>query len=257
MNKRSDVVENLKPFLINHKNILTIWEGGSAATKSLDLYSDLDLMLVAEKKHIETLYQEIDAFFEKHYGIKESLRMPEPAWHGFSQKFYYLDQTEPYFYIDLCILPPNIKDRFTATDRHGVGVVWKDTISFVNPKPSDQEEVKQRAESFYNQAKEGSFVLRLEIEKALLRKNYLDSFHFMYSFMMRYLVPLLNIEHRIERVDFGIRYAEKDYSKSDVDLLLKFLKASNIETLEIVKEALFKRYEELKMKHHSLKLNKK
>ena len=252
MNKRSDVIEKLKPFLIERKNILTIWEGGSAATKSLDPYSDLDLMLVAEQNDIETIYDEIDTFFYNHYGIIESLRMPEPAWHGFSQKFYYLDQTESYFYIDLCILPPHIKDRFTATDRHGVGVIWKDTINFINPKPSNQDEVNQRAKKFYNQTKEGAFVLRLEIEKALLRNNYLDSFHFMYSFMMRYLVPLLNIEHRIERVDFGIRYAEKDYTKEDLKLIFSFLKASDLKTLKLVKQVMFKRYEALKLKYQDL-----
>ena len=254
MYKRREVIDKLKPFLVNQTKILSIWEGGSAATNALDEFSDLDLLLVAEKEDIEVLFQIIDAFFEAQFGIIESMRMHEPTWHGFAQKFYLLNHTEPWFYVDLCILPKTIEDRFTAVDRHGNAVVWKDSIGFVHSEKTACDVIDNRVRVFYKRAIEGAFVLRLEVKKALHRNCYLDAYQFLYGFVMRHLVILMNIEHRKEKVDFGIRYAQRDYSKEDYELLMQFLKASTIEDIGIVSKALFKRFDVLKDKYATLNI---
>ena len=243
---RNDVINRLKPFVMHHKKVLTAWEGGSAATKSVDRYSDLDLMIVAEAKAVETIFSSVEALFLEHYGIQESMRLPEPTWHGFAQKFYLLKATEPWFYVDLCVLTPASEDTFTAPDRHGNGVVWKDTINFIDTKPTPPETIQKRAKMHYMRATKGTFVLRLEIEKALHRNHYLDAYHFTYSFVMRCLVPLMNIEHRIAKVDFGVRYISHDYTKEDYQLIKSFMEVSTIEALKAITARLFKRYETLK-----------
>ncbi len=249
MKNRDDVIVKLKPFLTEHPKTLAVWEGGSAATNTLDAYSDLDILIVAEKHDTETLLNTIDAFFEKQFGVIESMRMPEPTWHGFAQKFYHLANTEPWLYVDLCVMPPTVDDGFTAPDRHGLGVVWKDTIDFIKPAPTPHEMIKQRAAAHYARATQGAFILRLEIEKAFRRKHYLDAYQFMHGFIMRHLVPLMNIEHRIAKVDFGIRYADRDYAPEDYQLLVRFFRASSLEALKGLSIELFNRFEALKAKH--------
>ncbi len=253
MHTRDDVKTKLRIFLQDHPKVLAAWEGGSAATDALDAYSDLDVLVVAEESDTEDLFQEIDALFAEHFGITDTLRLPEPTWHGFAQKFYELENTEPWFYVDLCILPETTEDPFTAADRHGEVVVWKDTIDIVNKDPSSEDAVQKRAEAFYERATQGTFVLRKEIDKAFRRDHYLDAYHFLYAFVMRSLVPLLNMEHRIAKVDFGIRYADRDYSTEDYDLLMRFFRVSDLEGLKRIAKDLMLRYEQLKKTHEPKK----
>ncbi len=135
-------------------------------------------------------------------------------------------------------MPRDIKDPFTASDRHGKGVVWKDKTGFIHNESTPSEDIEKRAS-------EGSFVLCKEIEKVFIRKKYLDAYHFIYGYMMRHIVPLMNIEHRIERVDFGVRYAVREYSESDYALLMRFFKASTLDELRDVYSGLQARYNEL------------
>ncbi len=246
MHTRDSVIETLKPFLIEHPQVLVAWEGGSAANDAIDAYSDLDVMIVAEEGDTDTLFAEIETCLREHFGIREAMRLPEPAWHGFAQTFYALRDTEPWFYVDLCILPPKPEDPFTASDRHGNVVIWKDTLGFIDHRPTPREIVEKRARTFYVRATQDTFVLRAEVDKALRRNRYLDAYHFMYAFIMRCLIPLMNIEHRIEKVDFGMRYAERDYAAEDSDLLLRFFAVSNLEALKNLAEEIFSRYEHLK-----------
>ena len=246
MQTRDDVIKTLKPYIINHPHVLAVWEGGSAATNHLDAYSDLDVMLVVKKEDTETVFQGIETLFREHFGLEEAYRLKEPTWHGFSQTFYALKNSAPWFYVDLCILPPNAKDPFTAPDRHGQGVVWKDTIGFINPKPTEASITKKRVQTAYERATEGTFVLRKEIDKALIRNHYMDAYHFMYSFMMRSLVPLMNIEHRPTKVDFGLRYAKNDYTSDDYILIEAFMRAHDIEDLRTLKDKFINRYKALK-----------
>ncbi len=254
MKTRNDVVKILKTFIVEHSKVLCAWEGGSAATDDVDAFSDLDVMVVVEEKNVDRLFKDVDALFEKHFGVREAMRVEEPAWHGFSQKFYDLENTEPWFYVDFCVLPKTIEDPFTASDRHGEMMVWKDAIDFIDNTPTAKETIQKRAKAYYARATKGNFVLRKEIDKAFRRGRYLDAYHFLYSFLMRSLAPLLNIEHRVAKVDFGLRYAKRDYSLEDYGMVLRFFQASDIEELKDVAEGLFARYEELKKLHaHDIK----
>ncbi len=253
MYTRDDVKAKLQAFLKAHRKVLAAWEGGSAATDALDAYSDLDVLIVAAENDTEELFQEIDDLFTEHFGIRDALRLPEPTWHGFAQKFYDLKNTEPWFYVDLCILPQTTADPFTARDRHGEVAVWKDTIGIVDKDPTSEDAIQKRAEAQYERATQGTFVLRKEIDKAFRRDHYLDAYHFLYAFVMRSLVPLLNMEHRIAKVDFGIRYAERDYSAADYDLLMRFFRVSDLEGLKRIAKELILRYEQLKTAHEPKK----
>lgn len=250
MNSRDLVIDIIKPILMNHDHILTIWEGGSKATKRLDEYSDLDLMMVTEKEDTLKIYELLEDVLDNHFGIQSVYKVKEPAWHGFSQRFYQLKKTEPYFYLDVCILYPEIKDKFTAVDRHGEAYVWKDTIDFIDPTPTSKKEVISKAKAFYENAIISEFVLYNEATKALLRNHYLDAYPMVNAYLMRHLVPLLNIHYRIEQVDFGLRYADRFYNQEDLKMIEAFYKAQSIDDLKDNFTAFKARFETLKQSIH-------
>ena len=246
MLKRSEVIDIIKPFIVNRDDVMAVWEGGSAATNTLDAYSDLDLMVVVEDHAVEDVMQAMDAFLSKSFGIAQSYRVPEPAWHGFSQTFYQLNQTPAWFYLDFCVLPQSINDPFTAPDRHGVGLVWVDKAAFIKREPTPKKMVEKRAKAAYERATGALFVMTIELEKAFLREHYLDAYHGLYAFMMRSLVPLLNLHTRKAQVDFGLRYAERVYASEDLALIESFFKASDFDALKTIKSQMFARFEALK-----------
>lgn len=246
MNTRDIVIQKIKPILVKHDKILTIWEGGSRATKRLDQYSDLDLMMVTNKEDTLSIYNFFESLLEETFGIQKVYKVKEPAWHGFSQRFYQLKNTEDYFYLDVCILHPKIKDKFTAIDRHGEAFVWKDTIHFIDPTPTPNEMVDSKAHAFYENAISSEFILYNEVNKALKRKNYLDAFTMVNGYLMRHLIPLLNIKYRKAQVDFGLRYADYYYQKEDIKMIERFFKAQTIEDLQSSFEELNKRFNQLK-----------
>lgn len=249
MKTRQNLIDLLKPFLTNHPHVLAVWEGGSAATDHLDAYSDLDLMVVVERADTSLLFGEIEQQLAHAFGIKERYRVPEPAWHGFSQCFYQFETTAPWLYLDLCLLPPDLEDRFTASDRHGIIEPWKDTIGFIDNRPTALDAIEHRAKTCYRRAVSGEFVLRLEVEKALHRAHLVDAQLFLHGYLMRHLAPLLNLEHRKTKVDFGIRYAKRDYAPDDYMLVSMFFQAATCSALANVAAAFFVRFNQLKQQY--------
>lgn len=253
MKTRQNLIDLLKPLLMQDERVLTVWEGGSAATSQLDAFSDLDLMVVANKKDIESLFEVIEKQLDFNFGMKDRYRMPEPAWHGFSQCFYQFEKTEPWLYLDLCLLPEDLEDRFTACDRHGMIEPWKDTIGFIDNRPTAEDTIERRAMTYYQKAITGEFVLRLEIDKALRREHVLDATHFLHSYLMRHLAPLLNLKHRKAKVDFGIRYAKQAYPIEDYTFIETFFQAGTVAQLRVVAATFFERFETLKMQFEQYK----
>ncbi len=246
MHTREDILELLKPFMLEHPKVLAVWEGGSAATNHIDAYSDVDLMVVTDKTEIEALFEEFEVRLNETFGIVEKYRVKEPAWHGFSQCFYHLETTEPWLYLDLCILPKEIDDHFTASDRHGEAKVWKDTIGFIKNDKTPEAIYHQRLKRYYESATASEFILRLEIDKAFRREQFIDAYEFMHAYIIRHLAPLLNIEHRPAKVDFGLRYAQREYSTNDYTLILSFYRSSSLNELEKVFKLILSRFETLK-----------
>lgn len=246
MIKRDDVIKYLKPLLLENETIYTIWEGGSKATHRLDEYSDLDLMMVTDKANIKSTYDFLENILEKAFGIKQIYQVKEPAWHGFSQRFYQLKQTPKYFYLDVCILHPEINDKFTASDRHGKPFVWKDTIDFIDSSKTPKNQILTKARSIYNHAVKSEFILRNEVTKSLLRENLIDAHLMINTYLLRHVVPLLNIKYRIALADFGLRYASTVYNQADLALIETFIHAQTIRDFTNAFQAFVKRFEHLK-----------
>jgi predicted nucleotidyltransferase len=83
--------------------IRTVWEGGSAATGRLDRFSDLDLVMVVEDERVPSAFTLIEEKLKEGYGIRRTVVVPEPAWHGHSQRFYFIEGAPALFYIDLLV----------------------------------------------------------------------------------------------------------------------------------------------------------
>ncbi len=245
MNDPETVSRELRRFLAGLDPVVAAWEGGSAATGFKDRHSDLDLAVVCREETVEQVITAVDGFLGERFGIGRRFRIPEPAWHGFSQVFYRLLDTPEFYYVDAAFIRESLPDKFTASDRHGDAVVWFQKERVLDTSPTPDEQVLARSRKFYRMVLDQDFLMITEIEKALARKRFPEAFPFYFQFLARNLAVLLNLKHRPRKADFGLRYAFRDYPSEDAALVEDLMKASSLEDLESKYRRALKRYREL------------
>lgn len=232
MHSKQQIQSQLRALLESDSTIVAAWEGGSKATGFEDEFSDLDLAIVVEDEALESVMSKVNDFLETQYGIQALYRIPEPAWHGFSQLFIQLKDTHPLFYLDLAFIKKSQPNKLTESDRHGQAYVYFDKEQLYDPTPSSTSEIEKRAKQFYHMATASSFLLRLEIKKQLARKRLLEAYPMVLGFVQRNLAILWNLKYRPQKVDFGLRYGYRDYPLEIQEWLVRIYQAGSIERLQ-------------------------
>lgn len=229
---KEKLYEQLKTMLFERKDVFAANIGGSKATGFDDAFSDLDLEVICADDAVENVFAAVDELLQHEFGILRSYRLPEPTWHGFSQCFYLIDQMPKHFYIDLAVVKNSLENRLTDTKRHGKAFVWFDKDHYMIEKEDTEEETLARAKQFYKRAVSIDFLMMVEVEKNLDRNQYIEAYTAYYRFIMNQMVIMLNLKHRPYKVDFGMRYAYRDYDEKDYDFLVDALKNQSIEDIK-------------------------
>ncbi len=246
MFSRDDVRAILEKMLFEMPSVIAAVEGGSAATGYLDRYSDLDLEVVCEDDAVEGIIAKMTETLEQRFGILRMFRVPEPAWHGFSQVFYQVDKVPPLYYIDFAVIKRSIPDKFTETDRHGHAVVWFEREPVLVETVYSPADILARGKRLFKQATSTDFLMVLETRKNLARGNFTEAFPTFYRFLVAHLGVLLNLKHRPAKADFGLRYSYRDYPEADHALVQAAMQASNLAELSATFDLLVSRFEALK-----------
>lgn len=230
-NFNAKIRTEFEQLLINHENVLAAWEGGSKATGYFDEYSDLDLQIIVKDEEVESIFNEIDAYLEGHYGIKRKFRIPEPNWHGHSQCFYLLDNTPSTFYLDLLVEKESAGNRFLESDRHGNAFVWFDKKKLIDTTPTPEDVTKRNCHNYFHRMDIYIPFCFIDVQKQIFRNNRIDAFAIYFSLINR-IVGLMNIKHRPAKHDFGLRYLHRDFPKSDQKLIEKLMYVPDIKALQ-------------------------
>lgn len=191
--------------------VQAVWEGGSAATGYLDDFSDLDLVLVVNDDKVEAAFRLFEEYLENTHGIDRSFRVPEPAWHGHSQSFYFTGGAPPMFYIDFLVEKLSSTNRLLEPERHGRADIWFDRNGILDLSPTPAEEMQEK-QARYLETLAGTLPLAVtEIRKQIARERPIDAASQYQRFVSARLGGLLNLKYRPAQFDFGIRYAERAY----------------------------------------------
>ncbi|MDD4223580.1 MAG: nucleotidyltransferase domain-containing protein [Candidatus Cloacimonetes bacterium] len=254
MNSVLELKAELKNLLMNEKDVLAAWEGGSAATGYLDEYSDLDLVIVTEEDCTEQVFSLLESYFSQSYGIERSFRLPEPTWHGMSQCFYLLKDFSACFYCDIAVVAKANPNKLTEPDRHGNAVVWFDQQAVFTAEPISEEKRMELVTRVLKSATALDFLMLAELQKSLLRNNWPAALMNWHSFLNRCLLPLLNIRHRPAKADFGIRYMEREYPPDMVSRLENYLRCASVDDISRHWATALPLYQELKTELSALYL---
>ena len=193
-----------------------LWEAGSAAFGRADKWSDIDIHIDVADDKVEETFAAIETALLTLTPITLKVRVPEPTWHGHSQKFYQLENASPYLMIDVAVMKASSTSKFTEREVHGEARILFDKLDVVQAKPVDIELLEQtlRARIQYWQA---NFEwMQLLVTKSLLREQPLDALAFYNGMVVRPLVELLRIKYDPHRYNFGQRYLHHYLPPADI-----------------------------------------
>jgi predicted nucleotidyltransferase len=225
---RKQFQELLEPF----QEVLSAWEGGSAATGYWDEYSDLDLQIIVQDEFVEESFKIVEKFLGKEYGILQKFRIPEPNWHGHSQCFYLIDKCPETFYIDFFVEKESAGNRFLEPDRHGKAIIWFDKNDLVNGEYTPPEVTYQKCRDFFERINIYIPFCFLDAQKQIYRGNKIDAFAMYYSLLNR-IIALMNIKYRPAKHDFGMRYLHRDFPEAEQELIERLLYNKSLEELQV------------------------
>ena len=102
------VVDSVKPLDYVH----ALWEGGAAAFRRIDEWSDIDLYLVADDDKSDQAFLAVEKALRSLCSITQKYRTPQLPWPGVTQAFYRLERADKYLLIDLAVLKLSSPDKF-------------------------------------------------------------------------------------------------------------------------------------------------
>ncbi|MDF1800304.1 MAG: nucleotidyltransferase domain-containing protein [Planctomycetota bacterium] len=186
--------------------------GGSDATGRTDGWSDLDLSVVVEDEAIEATFERVEGALLRLSPIRARLRIPEPAWHGFSQEFFALEDAPETLMVDLALIPASLpaERRMLERERHGDYQVVLDPEGLFTARPLDRPALAERAAAHLASLRARSALFGHMPQKALFRGHLADAVTAYQGFVLRPLIDLLRLRHAPERYDFGARYLDRD-----------------------------------------------
>lgn len=189
---------------------LSMYEGGSAAFDRLDELSDIDLGIDVEDGAEEAVFEALEARLEALSPIVARWVLPQPTWHGMSQRFYRLQGAGEHLMVDLCLRPLSRAESFSERERHGVPIVYFDKRELVKARPMDRAALRAKLRERLEQLREQLPFTASLPGKELQRGRITDAFHFYVGLNLRPLVEVLRIRYCPFRYDYGMRYLEFD-----------------------------------------------
>lgn len=245
MDFKETLITELTQTLLTHPNALAMWEAGSAANKAKDHFSDIDLIVIAEK-NAEQFFEEIETRLQKISSITHRYIESKSFWPGCFQRIYFFKDSPQHFFLDLAIIAKESKaliSEFLEIEKHGTPVVLFDKEGLVVTKNMDPLTLNEKHRMRVAEI-DGFFPVYLTlVQKEIARGKSIDAFAFYMGGVIRPLVELLGIIHRPFRFDFGLRYLHTVFPEKERELIHNLIYVHHLDDLKekiVVAEKFFK-----------------
>lgn len=208
-----------------------MWEGGSAAFGRADKYSDLDLQLDVDDDRIPDAFAAVESALNALSPIELQYNIPEPAWHGMSQRFYKLRDAAPHLLVDLAIRKASDRDRFNEVEQHGEPVIYFDKHGVVVTKHLDQAAHQEKLRVRLAELKILFPLFQGFVEKELRRGNAMGAVHYYQAMTLRPLLEAAMMLHCPSRYNYSAHYAKFELPPALLNRLTPLYFAGSVEDL--------------------------
>ncbi len=208
---REMILDGLRGRLASLGYVQAMWEGRPAAFDRVDAWSDIDLSLVVEDDRVADAFAEVEAALAEVSPIDIVHAIPEPTWHGHSQKFYRLRDASPFLLIDLSVMKQSSQEKFLARETHGTPLVHFDKGEWTLAPAFEAEDLEERLRRRRQTLSTTFDLFRILVIKELNRHNDIEAVAFYHGFTLRPLVELLRMKYAPARHGFHTRYVHYDF----------------------------------------------
>lgn len=202
-----------------------LWEGGSAAFARADQWSDVDLQCEVDDDRVGAVFDAIEAALANVAKTALVYRVPEPAWHGHSQRFYRFANADAWLMLDLCVMKRSAAYKFNEPAIHGAGGVLFDRSGLfgINVVRTDRAALEEKLRARIGSLRTRFAMFQVLVEKETWRSQPIDALHFYQGLTLAPLVELLRIKHDPLRHNWGNRYLHRTLPAADAKRLEKLM----------------------------------
>ncbi|MBS0633401.1 MAG: hypothetical protein JSS11_15945 [Verrucomicrobia bacterium] len=187
-----------------------LWEGGSTGFDRADRWSDVDLQCEVDDERVADIFASVEAALSRVAEISLCFKVPEPAWHGHSQRFYRFANAEPWLMLDFVVMKRGAAHKFNEPEVHGTCPVLFDRSGlFENPIRTDRAALETKLRDRIAMFRARVAMFQILIEKEGWRGQAIDALHFYQGLMLSALVELLRIKYDPLRHSWGNRYLHR------------------------------------------------
>ena len=201
--------------------VLCRWEGGSPAFDRADAWSDVDLQCEVDDDQVPATFAAVEAALARVAETSRRFVVPEPAWHGHSQRFYQFANAEPWLMLDLCVMRRGTPNKFNEPEVHGAAHVLFDRSGLFGSRVirTDRAALEARLRERIAALRTRFALFQVLVEKESWRRNAIDALHFYQGLTLAPLVELLRIRHDPLRHSWGNRYLHRILPAADATRL--------------------------------------
>ena len=187
--------------------VQALWEGGSTSFSRADDFSDVDLCVVVPDRgeQVEQVFAAVESALARSAPVELCYRIPEPAWHGHSQRFYRFAGAPAWLLLDLAVMTPG-RDLLVQPEVHGAARVLFDRGGILAAVPPLAAALPEALGARVRDLATRFDMFQILVSKELWRKHPLDAIHFYRSLTLAPLVELVRIAYDPTRAHFGGRY---------------------------------------------------
>jgi len=198
-----------------------LWEGGSASFARNDQWSDVDLQCEVDDDKVVETFTVVETALARVAEVSLVFVVPEPAWHGHSQRFYRFANAEPWLMLDFCVMKRGAPHKFNEPAVHGAAGVLFDRSGLFGQHVlrTDREALEARLRARIAALRVRFAMFQVLVEKESWRGNPIDALHFYQGLTLAPLVELLRIKHDPLRHNWGNRYLHRTLPEAEAQRL--------------------------------------
>lgn len=212
-NYKNDVLKTILKALEPMADILAAWEGGSAATKTQDQFSDIDLCLLTSAPLHDSLDRVEKSLTPFH--VTHVWKQNKSLWgEGMLQRFLMLKDAPKHFFVDVAVFDSSatkLMNDFLEVERHGNAIIHFDKNNLVKPGHTDVHLLFERSKFRLREIAQTFPFYKTLVLKEIDRGQAIDAMAFYQNGMLRPLIEVLGMIYRPYKFDFGFRYLHKHF----------------------------------------------
>jgi len=226
---REDILVGVISDLGSEDYVLAIWLEGSDGTKSLDEYSDIDLVCYTKEGFVDDAITRLDECMRQLGRVDIVYEQPGRAGNN-RYKVYHLQDTSDHLLVDVTIQSESVPVAFIREDNTVVPVILVDKAGIVKYENVDRASHRSQLHAQMAQAK-GIYSQRSRAIKYTERGLFLEALIYYQKYVLNPLVDVLRITHTPFQADSFLVHASRDFPAGVVLTLEHLYGVKNVQDI--------------------------